>query len=102
MEWQFIIPYLLILVLVSLIIIRVKASGPVISSLRAENEFLKISNAKLEEKFAGVAAEKATMLEELYIERAKHFELSKSNESLKSYYRSQEEKLKEQREETAI
>lgn len=99
MEW--IIPVLCLLILVLSLFIFKRNNGNQSSNetLKAQNESLKVSLARAEERIAGLTEEKARLLEEVKVERNKHFELSRSNESLKSYYQSREEKIREQKDE---
>ena len=100
MEWILILVCLLILVITLILYKQNSGSQSIVNKeLKDQNEALKISSGRLEEKVKLLEVEKIKLLEEVNVERSKHFELSKSNEGLKSYYQSREEKIKEQKEE---
>jgi DNA recombination protein RmuC len=109
-----IIAAVIIIVLVLVILLR-KPSSALISAdelliLRTENESLKISLAKAEEKAAGIFTEKenltkhfkddqSRLLDELLYERSQLAQANQSLESSRSYFKAQQEKLAEQKEE---
>jgi DNA recombination protein RmuC len=79
-----------------------------LNKLRNDNDMLKISLAKAEEKASGLASEKENitqllkdeknrLLDELLYERTQLAEANKSLESARAYYRSQQEKMQEQK-----
>ncbi|AYL99572.1 DNA recombination protein RmuC [Mucilaginibacter celer] len=81
-----------------------------LNRLRADHDLLKISLAKAEERSAGLAAEKESItnflkeeknrvIDELLYERTQLAEANKSLENARAYYKSQQEKLQEQKEE---
>lgn len=100
MEWLFFIPGLVILVIV-LVVLRHNArkNSQLTDVIRDQNEQLKIALARAEEKIDGLILDNARLTEDAKAERNKHFELSASNERLKSFYQAREEKIKEQKEE---
>ncbi|MBB5397274.1 DNA recombination protein RmuC [Mucilaginibacter sp. AK015] len=81
-----------------------------LSLLKTENEALKISLAKAEEKAAGILTEKenltkhfkdeqSRLLDELLYERTQLAQANQSLESSRTYFKAQQEKLAEQKEE---
>ncbi|QHS54865.1 DNA recombination protein RmuC [Mucilaginibacter sp. 14171R-50] len=81
-----------------------------LSLLKTENEALKISLAKAEEKAAGILTEKenvarhfkeeqSRLLDELLYERSQLAQANQSLESSRAYFKAQQEKLTEQKEE---
>ncbi|GAA3971108.1 DNA recombination protein RmuC [Mucilaginibacter dorajii] len=79
-----------------------------LNKLRNDQDLLKISLAKAEEKASGLASEKENitqllkdeknrLLDELLYERTQLAEANKSLESARAYYRSQQEKMQEQK-----
>jgi DNA recombination protein RmuC len=85
-------------------------SADELSLLKSNNENLKISLAKAEEKAAGVFTEKenltkhfkdeqSRLLDELLYERTQLAQANQSLESSRSYFKAQQEKLAEQKEE---
>lgn len=100
MEWIVILMCLLILVITLIIFKQNSGRHSIVNKeLKEQNENLKIASGRAEEKVKLLEEEKIRLLEEVKVERNKHFELSRSNESLKSYYQSREEKIREQKEE---
>ncbi|MFA6248851.1 MAG: DNA recombination protein RmuC [Mucilaginibacter sp.] len=109
-----IIAAVIIIALVLVILLR-RPSSALISAdelliLRTENESLKISLAKAEEKAAGIFTEKenltkhfkddqSRLLDELLYERSQLAQANQSLESSRSYFKAQQEKLAEQKEE---
>lgn len=111
----------IILVFVSLIILLIAVflflkkpkaieliSADELNKLRYEYDQLKISLAKAEEKSSGLTAEKESitnflkeeknrLVDELLYERTQLAEANKSLESARAYYKSQQEKLQEQK-----
>lgn len=65
--------------------------------LKAENELLKISQAKAEERAENLRIEQEYLKRELSIEREKLSETMRSLESSRSYLKAQQEKLEEQK-----
>jgi len=109
-----IVAAVIIIALVLVILLR-RPSSAIISAdelliLRTENESLKISLAKAEEKAAGIFTEKenltkhfkddqSRLLDELLYERSQLAQANQSLESSRSYFKAQQEKLAEQKEE---
>jgi DNA recombination protein RmuC len=111
----------IVLVIVSLIILLIAVflflkkpkaieliSPEELNRLRADHDLLKISLAKAEERSAGLAAEKDNitnflkeeknrLIDELLYERTQLAEANKSLENARAYYKSQQEKLHEQK-----
>ncbi|MEO3402320.1 DNA recombination protein RmuC [Mucilaginibacter sp. CAU 1740] len=111
----------IVLVVVSLIILLIAVflflkkpkaieliSPEELNRLRADHDLLKISLAKAEERSAGLAAEKENitnflkeeknrLIDELLYERTQLAEANKSLENARAYYKSQQEKLQEQK-----
>ena len=80
-----------------------------LSLLKTENDSLKIALAKAEERAAGIFTEKenltrlfkddqARLLDELLYERSQLAQANQSLESSRSYFKAQQEKLAEQKE----
>lgn len=109
-----IIAAVIIIALVLVILLR-RPSAALISAdelsiLRTDNESLKISLAKAEEKATGIFTEKenltkhfkddqSRLLDELLYERSQLAQANQSLESSRSYFKAQQEKLAEQKEE---
>lgn len=111
----------IILVIVSLIILLIAVflflkkpkaieliSADELNKLRFEHDQLKIALAKAEEKASGLTAEKESitnflkeeknrLIDELLYERTQLAEANKSLENARAYYKSQQEKLQEQK-----
>ncbi|MFC0518521.1 DNA recombination protein RmuC [Mucilaginibacter angelicae] len=111
----------IILVIVSLVILLIAVflflkkpkaieliSADELNKLRSEHDQLKISLAKAEEKSNGLAAEKESitnflkeeknrLIDELLYERNQLTQANQSLESARAYYKSQQEKLQEQK-----
>ncbi|HEY0669182.1 MAG TPA: DNA recombination protein RmuC, partial [Sphingobacteriaceae bacterium] len=99
MEWILILVCLVILVITLIIFKQNSGRHSIVNKeLKEQNENLRIASGRAEEKVKLLEEEKIRLLEEVKVERNKHFELSRSNESLKSYYQSREEKIREQKE----
>ncbi|PWK75958.1 DNA recombination protein RmuC [Mucilaginibacter oryzae] len=107
-----VISLIILLVAVFLFLKKPKAieliSAEDLNRLRAENDRLKISLAKAEERSIGLALEKENitnflkeeknrLIDELLYERGQLAEANKSLESARAYYKSQQEKLQEQK-----
>lgn len=103
---------IILLIAVFLFIKKPKAleqiSPEELNKLRNDQDLLKISLAKAEEKASGLASEKENitqllkdeknrLLDELLYERTQLAEANKSLESARAYYRSQQEKMQEQK-----
>lgn len=115
MDVTIIIIAAVIIIALVLVILLKKPSAALISAdelliLRTENESLKISLAKAEEKAAGIFTEKenltkhfkddqSRLLDELLYERSQLAQANQSLESSRSYFKAQQEKLAEQKEE---
>ena len=96
MEWLLLISGLVILVIVLIILRRnSRKNSELTDVIRDQNEQLKIALARAEEKIDGLILDNARLTEDAKAERNKHFELSASNERLKSFYQAREEKIKE-------
>ncbi|WPU98944.1 DNA recombination protein RmuC [Mucilaginibacter sp. cycad4] len=111
----------IILVIVSLIILLIAVflflkkpkaveliSADELNKLRSEHDLLKISLAKSEEKASGLTTEKESitaflkeeknrLIDELLYERTQLAQANQSLESARAYYKSQQEKLQEQK-----
>lgn len=111
-EILIIVAIIILLIAVLLFIKKPKAidliSADELSRLRNDNDQLKIALAKAEEKNSGLLSEKESItqflkedkdriLDELFQERALLAQANQSLESSRSYYKSQQEKLQEQK-----
>jgi DNA recombination protein RmuC len=109
-----IIASIIVVGLLLLILLRKPAAALItaqeLSLLKSENESLKIAVAKAEEKAAGIFTEKenltkhfkdeqSRLLDELLYERTQLAQANQSLESSRSYFKAQQEKLTEQKEE---
>lgn len=109
-----IIAAVVIIALVLVILLRKPSSALIsadeLSLLKSANESLKISLAKAEEKAAGIFTEKenltkhfkdeqSRLLDELLYERTQLAQANQSLESSRSFFKAQQEKLVEQKEE---
>jgi DNA recombination protein RmuC len=107
-----IVSLVILLIAVFLFIKKPKAieliSAEDLNRLQAENHQVKISLAKAEERATGLVAEKENitsflkeeknrLIDELLYERTQLAEANKSLESARAYYKSQQEKLQEQK-----
>jgi DNA recombination protein RmuC len=115
MDVTIIIIAAVIVIALLLVILLRKPATAVISAdeqslLKAENETLKISLAKAEEKAAGIFTEKenltkhfkdeqSRLLDELLYERSQLAQANQSLESTRSYFKAQQQKLAEQKDE---
>ncbi len=107
-----IVSVVILLIAVFLFIKKPKAveqiSPEELNKLRNDNDLLKIGLAKAEEKASGLASEKDNitqllkdeknrLIDELLYERTQLAEANKALESARAYYRSQQEKMQEQK-----
>ncbi len=97
-------PVAAIIIVLLFILLRAKPkSGIAITEefdrLRSENEQLKISLAKAEERAENLRTEQEYLKKELYAEREKLSEALRSLESSRAYLRAQQEKIEEQKSE---
>ena len=100
----YILPAAAIIIVVLFILLRAKpkpgaADQEEFNRLKLENEQLKISNAKAEERAENLRTEQEYLKTELNTEREKLSEALRSSESSRAYLQAQQEKIEEQKSE---